>query len=47
MLTPGLAYVTETSGDRPYWDVALEGFRRQVGEQDAAGAPMAEAAPNG
>ena len=35
MLTPGFAYVTETSGDRRYWDIALEGFRRQVGEQDA------------
>jgi len=35
MLTPGLAYVTETSGDRRYWDIAIEGFRRQVGEQDA------------
>jgi len=35
MLTPGFAYVTETSGDRRYWDIALEGFRRQIGEQDA------------
>jgi len=35
MLTPGLAYVSETSGDRRYWDIAIEGFRRQVGEQDA------------
>lgn len=35
MLTPGLAYVRETSGDRRYWDIAIEGFRRQTGEQDA------------
>ena len=35
MVTPGLAYITETSGDRRYWDIAMEGFRRQVGEQDA------------
>jgi hypothetical protein len=27
--------VTETSGDRRYWDIAIETFRRQVGEQDA------------
>ena len=35
MLTPGLAYVTETSGDRRYWDIALESFRRQTQEQNA------------
>jgi len=35
MLTPGLAYVTETSGDRRYWDIAMESFRRQIQDQDA------------
>jgi hypothetical protein len=30
MLTPGLAYIAETSGDSKYWDVALESFTRQV-----------------
>ena len=35
MLTPGFAYVTETSGDRRYWDIAIESFKRQTGEQDA------------
>jgi YetA-like protein len=30
MLTPGLAYITEGTGDRKYLDVALEGFRRQT-----------------
>jgi hypothetical protein len=35
MLTPGLAYLTETSGERRYWDIALESFRRQVREQNA------------
>jgi hypothetical protein len=30
MLTPGLAYIAETSGQRKYWDVALESFRRQT-----------------
>jgi hypothetical protein len=30
MLTPGLAYIAETSGDRKYWDVAFESFSRQV-----------------
>jgi hypothetical protein len=34
MLTPGLAYIAETSGDRRYWDIATEGFRRQTAEQD-------------
>src|SRR5262245_24498648 len=28
-------YITETSGDRRYWDIAMEGFRRQTGKQDA------------
>jgi hypothetical protein len=32
MLTPGLAYISETSGERKYWDVALESFRRQTEE---------------
>ncbi|MBI3695436.1 MAG: hypothetical protein HY238_11445, partial [Acidobacteria bacterium] len=32
MLTPGLAYIAETSGDKKYWDVALESFRRQAEE---------------
>jgi hypothetical protein len=52
MVTPGFAYITETSGDRRYWDIAMEGFRRQVGEQAATGylseearGSMAEAAP--
>jgi hypothetical protein len=30
MLTPGLAYIAETSGDSKYFDVAFEGFVRQV-----------------
>jgi hypothetical protein len=30
MLTPGLAYIGETSRDRHYWNVALENFRRQA-----------------
>jgi len=30
MLTPGLAYISETSGERKYFDVAMEGFRRQT-----------------
>ncbi len=30
MLTPGLAYIGETSGERKYWDIALESFRRQA-----------------
>jgi rhamnogalacturonyl hydrolase YesR len=30
MLTPGLAYIAQTSGERKYWDVALESFRRQT-----------------
>jgi hypothetical protein len=30
MLTPGLAYIAETSRERKYFDVALEGFRRQT-----------------
>jgi hypothetical protein len=29
MLSPGLAYIAETSGERQYWDVALESFERQ------------------
>jgi hypothetical protein len=32
MLTPGLAYIGETSGGKKYWDVALESFRRQTEE---------------
>lgn len=32
MLTPGLAYIAETSWERKYWDVAMEGFRRQTEE---------------
>jgi len=32
MLTPGLAYVAETSQQRVYWDHAMEAFRRQVEE---------------
>jgi hypothetical protein len=32
MLTPGLAYIGETSRHRHYWDVALENFRRQTEE---------------
>jgi len=32
MLTPGLAYISETNGDRRYWEVALESFRRQTEE---------------
>ena len=34
MLTPGLAYIAETSGDAKYWAVALENFKRQVGASD-------------
>jgi hypothetical protein len=34
MLTPGLAYIAETIGERKYWDVAMEGFHRQT--EDAA-----------
>ena len=34
MLTPGLAYIAETSRERRYWDVALESFTRQT--DDAA-----------
>jgi hypothetical protein len=52
MVTPGFAHITETSGDRRYWDIAMEGFRRQVGQQGATGylceearGSMAEAAP--
>ncbi|MCS7023284.1 MAG: hypothetical protein NZV14_00660 [Bryobacteraceae bacterium] len=30
MLTPGLAYIAETSGQSKYWDIALESFRRQT-----------------
>ncbi len=30
MLTPGLAYIAETSGEKKYWDVAFESFRRQT-----------------
>ena len=30
MLTPGLSYIAETSGDRKYFEVAMEGFRRQT-----------------
>jgi len=29
-LTPGLAYIAETSGESKYWDVALESFQRQT-----------------
>ncbi len=32
MLTPGLAYIAETSRERRYWDIALESFRRQTEE---------------
>jgi len=32
MLTPGLAYIAETSGEREYWDVARESFERQTRE---------------
>ena len=34
MLTPGLAYIAETSGEKKYWDVALESFRRQTEAAD-------------
>lgn len=34
MLTPGLAYIAETSGDQKYWDVALESFSKQTAEAD-------------
>lgn len=30
MLTPGLAYIAETSGEQKYWDIAEESFRRQT-----------------
>ncbi|MCX6624536.1 MAG: hypothetical protein NTY38_26445 [Acidobacteria bacterium] len=30
MLTPGLAYIAETSGERKYFDIALESFRKQT-----------------
>ncbi|MGH9673296.1 MAG: hypothetical protein ACRD44_08950 [Bryobacteraceae bacterium] len=30
MLTPGLAYIAETSGEKKYWDIAVESFRRQT-----------------
>jgi hypothetical protein len=30
MLTPGLAYIAETSGEKEYWNVAIESFRRQT-----------------
>jgi hypothetical protein len=30
MLTPGLAYIAETSGEKAYWNVAIESFRRQT-----------------
>ena len=32
MLTPGLAYIAETSGQRKYWDIALAGFEKQTSE---------------
>ena len=32
MLTPGLAYIGETSEEREYFDVAFEGFERQTRE---------------
>ena len=35
MLTPGLAYISETSGDRKYFDLAMESFRRQTEAQHA------------
>jgi rhamnogalacturonyl hydrolase YesR len=34
MLTPGLAYIAETSGETKYWDVAMENFTRQVSASD-------------
>jgi hypothetical protein len=37
MLTPGLAYIAETSGQRTYWDRAMEAFQRQVEESRATG----------
>jgi hypothetical protein len=30
MLTPGLSYIAETSGESRYWDIAFESFKRQV-----------------
>jgi len=30
MLTPGLAYIAETSGEKKYWDVSMESFQRQT-----------------
>lgn len=30
MLTPGLAYIGETSGEKKYWEVAFESFRTQT-----------------
>ncbi|MCW5978520.1 MAG: hypothetical protein KIT09_10605 [Bryobacteraceae bacterium] len=32
MLTPGLAYIAETSGEKTYWDIALDSFRWQAEE---------------
>ena len=32
MLTAGLAYIAETSGEKKYWDVAIESFVRQTQE---------------
>jgi hypothetical protein len=32
MLTPGLAYIAETSGEKKYWDIAMESFQRQTEE---------------
>ena len=31
MLTPGLAYIAETGGEKKYWDIALESFQSQTG----------------
>mgnify|MGYP001313576552 CR=1 FL=1 len=35
MMARAFAYRTERGGDRRYWDIALEAFRRQTGEHDA------------
>jgi DUF1680 family protein len=35
MLTPGLAYLTETSHDRRYFDIAMEYFKRQAEQGNA------------
>ncbi len=35
MLTPGLAYIAETSGEKMHWDVALESFQNQTGAAQA------------